>query len=173
MHVASVAGFTGVDMWLSILRHHALADDAPRTEHSEPPTGSVHLPERIATQEKVAVPAPATTIRGNPLFSCHSHYSHCTLQPLCINALTIRETRSSEQVLRQVMSPSALRKVAGETLSESDASVDAEAQELTGPGEVEDGVEWEDVTDGVYLLIEHTQTKREGHTFKFRLRKST
>jgi hypothetical protein len=95
------------------------------------------------------------------------------LQPLCINALTIRETRSSEQVLRQVMSPSALRKVAGETLSESDASVDAEAQELTGPGEVEDGVEWEDVTDGVYLLIEHTQTKREGHTFKFRLRKST
>ena len=81
-------------------------------------------------------------------------------------------THSSEQVLRQVMSPSALRKLAGGTLSESDTTAYAETQEVNGPGEIEAGVEWEDVADGVFLLIEHTQTKCEGHTFKFRLRKS-
>jgi|EP01044_Picomonas_judraskeda_P005199 hypothetical protein len=88
MHVASVAGFTGVDMWLSILRHHALADDAPRTEHSEPPTGSVHLPERIATQEKVAVPAPANTLFFLATrITVIVHCSDYALQRLCIAAI--------------------------------------------------------------------------------------
>lgn len=117
-------------MWLSILRHHELANDAPRTTHIEPPTGSLHLPERIAAQEKLAS-------------------------------------------LRHVLSPFALRKVTGDTLAEASGTTTASAvEEVGGPGGLEDGVEWEDVADGVYLLTEHTQTKREGHTFKFRLRKS-
>ena len=116
-----------VDMWLCILRHHALADDTRRTAHREPPAGSLHLPERVVAQEKLAV-------------------------------------------LRHVMSPSALRK----TMSEEGRTTEEElASKLDGPGQVEDGVEWEDVADGVYLLIGHTQTKREGHTFKFRLRESS
>jgi hypothetical protein len=118
-------------MWLSIIRHHVLADDAPRTEHSKPPTGSLHLPERVAAQEKVAA-------------------------------------------LRHVMSSPALQNVSHDTLVGADDTVPAAAMEqLDGPGELEDGVEWEDVADGVYLLIEHAQTKREGHTFKFRLRESS
>ena len=117
-------------MWLSILRYHELANDAPRTIHVKPPTGSLHLPERIAAQEKLAC-------------------------------------------LRHVMSPSALRKATADTLAEAGGTATAsEVDEPCGPGELEDGVEWEDVADGVYLLTEHTQTKREGHTFKFRLRKS-
>lgn len=116
-----------VDMWLCILRHHALADDTPRISHREPPAGSLHLPERVAAQEKLAL-------------------------------------------LRHVMSPSALRKV---VMSEEGRTTEEElALKLAGPGQVEDGVEWEDVADNVYLLIEHTKTKREGHTFKFRLRES-
>lgn len=128
--VIALSAFAGVDMWLSILRHHELANDAPRTEHSAPPTGSLHLPERVAAQEKVAV-------------------------------------------LRHVMSPSALQKFTRDTLAGAagDTAPMAAAEEPNGPGELEDGVDWEDVADGVYLLTEHTQTKHEGHTFKFRLRK--
>jgi hypothetical protein len=121
---------------LIVLRHHALADDAPRKEHTEPPLGSLRLPERATAHEKVAA-------------------------------------------LRHVMSPSALRKMAAqitrEALAETEAdSVAAEeeaADEDPGPGELEEGVDWEDVAEGVYLLSEHTKTKREGHVFTFRLRK--
>lgn len=127
-----LSAFAGVDMWLSILRHHELADDAPRTEHTALPTGSLHLPDRVAAQENV-------------------------------------------DALQHAMSPPALQKVTHNTLSgpTNDALPVPVAQEPDGPGEVEDGVDCEEVADGVYLLTEHTKTKHEGHSFKFRLRKSS